>query len=51
MTPKNGRAVTDRGNPRAEHLVREGRNMIHLALNKLSLKTIELGSNQGKVDS
>lgn len=50
VTPKHGRAMTDIGNSRAGHLVRKVKRMINLALNKLSWKLIELGSNQGKVD-
>lgn len=43
MTPKDGRAIIDSGNSRAGHLVKEVRNMINLALNKLNLKLIEVG--------
>lgn len=50
VTPKDVEAMIDIRNSRTGHLVRVVKKMINLALNELSLKLIELGSNQGKAN-
>lgn len=50
MTPKDVEAIIDIENSNTGHLVRMVKKMINLALNKLSLKLTELGSNRGKAN-